>query len=54
VEVEAQTGKKQYIVIVEPEKTHCIFTRVSWQFLMMRASPKDDEKYCHKGTKTQR
>ena len=29
VEVVAQTGKKQYIVIVEPEKTHCIFTRVS-------------------------
>jgi hypothetical protein len=29
VEVEAQTGKKQYIVIVEPEKTDCIFTGVS-------------------------
>jgi len=29
IEVEAQSGKKQYIVIVEPEKTHCIFTLVS-------------------------
>jgi hypothetical protein len=29
IEVEAQTGKKQYIVIVEPEKSHCIFTQVS-------------------------
>ncbi len=29
IDVEAQTGKKQYIVIVEPEKNHCIFTRVS-------------------------
>lgn len=29
VEVEVQKGKVQYIVIIEPEKTHCIFTRVS-------------------------
>ena len=29
VEVEAKTGKTQYIVIVEPEKTRCVFTRVS-------------------------
>jgi hypothetical protein len=29
IDVEAQTGKKQYIVIIEPEKIHCIFTRVS-------------------------
>jgi len=29
VEVEAQKGKTQYIVIIEPEKTHCVFTRVS-------------------------
>jgi hypothetical protein len=29
VEIEAQKGKTQYIVIIEPEKTHCIFTRVS-------------------------
>jgi len=29
IEVEAQTGRKQYIVIVEPEKSHCIYTQVS-------------------------
>ncbi|UCH96764.1 MAG: hypothetical protein JSV88_07900, partial [Candidatus Aminicenantes bacterium] len=29
IEVKAQTGKKQYIVIVEPEKTYCIFNQVS-------------------------
>jgi hypothetical protein len=29
LEIEAQTGKVQYIVIIEPEKTHCVFTRVS-------------------------
>ncbi len=29
IEVEAQTGRKQYIVIVEPEQNHCIFTQVS-------------------------
>jgi hypothetical protein len=29
IEVEAQKGKVQYIVIIEPEKTHCVFTRVS-------------------------
>jgi hypothetical protein len=29
IEVEAQTGREQYIVIVEPEKNHCIFTQVS-------------------------
>jgi hypothetical protein len=29
VEVEAQKGKAQYIVIIEPEKTHCVFTRIS-------------------------
>lgn len=29
IDVKAQTGRKQYIVIVEPEKNHCIFTRVS-------------------------
>ena len=29
IEVEAQTGRKQFVVIVEPEKSHCIFTQVS-------------------------
>ena len=29
IEVEAQPGRKQYIVIVEPEKSHCIYTQVS-------------------------
>lgn len=29
VEIEAQKEKVQYIVIIEPEKTHCIFTQVS-------------------------
>jgi hypothetical protein len=29
LEVEAQTGRKQFVVIVEPEKSHCIYTQVS-------------------------